>query len=1074
MVRNRLLAGLLLLTAVQCTPAPPAGARAKIITQKRELIGGPHALGDLGDYLLENTDVRFILQQPGFSRGFGVFGGGLIDADIQRPIPPGDENGARGMDNFAEAFPAFFLVAMEPREIRLNRERKAAMEILPDAGDGSASIIVRGRPNQFLALTETINNALVSPEFLLFETTYKLPATGRTLEITTRVYNEGNEVATFKNKQFTGSVSLDVPFGDVLLFGAGNRVFAPGDGGFDLRYRLQQRYKENIQLPALPGLVVDYLATQGDDVSYGFFLPTDVPPPAQGDSHPNFVMDHAALYGSKARPGSILVPFIASAFTGVFHTQGPNRLAPGEVFEFRRYFSVGNGDVASITQEVYRVRNQAHGTLAGRVVDSVTQSPVRAHVIAIDQAGQPVCEAATHDGGQFTMPLPAGRYQVLVRARGRDLTTPVDVEVKTGLTTGLDLQSSPGARISVLIRDDAGAALPAKVTVVGTYDAQESNRDPKKHLFNLSVGEEWRGTDLIPDTADPATRRYLEGVFHTNNGAVTGTIRPGTYDVYVSRGPEYDVHIQTVTVLPGGSAELAATLRRTVDTSGYVSADFHIHSVKSIDSSVAEDPRVISYAAEGVEVMVSTDHNYVTDYAPTIARLGLDTWMRSFVGLELTTLEMGHFNGFPLRYDVTPATHGSFEWSSRTPDEIFNSIRDLGINREETIVQVNHPRDTILGYFNQFVWDQDDAVALGQSDPLLGVNVANYPNFAKENFSLDFDAIEVFNGKRFEYLHNYVIPDPLPPPPLADPVEYPSLVPGTVMRDFRGNIAFPGVIEDWFQLLRLGHRHAGVANSDSHTPVYDEAGYPRSYVRAASDVPGRLGTSEMVRSIRAMDVVLTNGPFIAFDVEGAGMGALATANAGQVHVKGEVRTAPWVRPDTLIIFENGRNVRQLAIPLEARVFAFDEVIPVTGNDTFIVLEVRGGDSMFPVVPTFDEPPLLINDAIGAIGGSLGFGGDSYGNVRPPIIFPITPFAITNPVFVDVNGNARFDPPGIAGGQGRVPFQPTPGQVDIPTPGIGRLQGPLNLWELMVKPVPGQAADIRRVFQAFGHHHGNHE
>ena len=62
----------------------PAPAVAKQIAARNELIGGPGALGEVGDYLLANDQIRVIVQGSGYSRGFGVYGGAIIDADIQR------------------------------------------------------------------------------------------------------------------------------------------------------------------------------------------------------------------------------------------------------------------------------------------------------------------------------------------------------------------------------------------------------------------------------------------------------------------------------------------------------------------------------------------------------------------------------------------------------------------------------------------------------------------------------------------------------------------------------------------------------------------------------------------------------------------------------------------------------------------------------------------------------------------------------------------------------------------------------------------------------------------------------
>src|SRR5688500_2583593 len=170
------------LSFASCTPPPPA-ARCVKVTSRAELIGGPRALGEVGDFLLENDKVRFIVQDQGFSRGFGVFGGALLDADLVRPeAGRGDSTGGKGKDNFGEMFPAFFLQAMEPRDVP---DPNAPGQTLPaiaieSAGgvDQPAVLVVRGTGNDFLALTQTINELALGddrnlPRYL-FETRYIL------------------------------------------------------------------------------------------------------------------------------------------------------------------------------------------------------------------------------------------------------------------------------------------------------------------------------------------------------------------------------------------------------------------------------------------------------------------------------------------------------------------------------------------------------------------------------------------------------------------------------------------------------------------------------------------------------------------------------------------------------------------------------------------------------------------------------------------------------------------------------------------------------------------------------------
>ena len=89
--------------------------RAYRVSDRGQLIGGgPRALGDVGDYMLDNDRIRVVVQNAGYSRGFGVYGGGIIDADLRRFDEQGrnESNRRGGHDIFAEMFPSFFFQAV--------------------------------------------------------------------------------------------------------------------------------------------------------------------------------------------------------------------------------------------------------------------------------------------------------------------------------------------------------------------------------------------------------------------------------------------------------------------------------------------------------------------------------------------------------------------------------------------------------------------------------------------------------------------------------------------------------------------------------------------------------------------------------------------------------------------------------------------------------------------------------------------------------------------------------------------------------------------------------------------------
>ena len=104
-----------------------------------------------------------------------------------------------------------------------------------------------------------------------------------------------------------------------------------------------------------------------------------------------------------------------------------------------------------------------------------------------------------------------------------------------------------------------------------------------------------------------------------------------------------------------------------LDTTGFVSSDFHVHGIRSADSRVADGPRVSQFAGEGVENIIMTDHHVHTDLSPTIAALGLGAWVTSTVGEEITTFDYGHFNGYPFTIDPSVPSGGSTDWGQAAP-----------------------------------------------------------------------------------------------------------------------------------------------------------------------------------------------------------------------------------------------------------------------------------------------------------------------------------------------------------------------------------------------------------------------
>ena len=353
------------------------------------------------------------------------------------------------------------------------------------------------------------------------------------------------------------------------------------------------------------------------------------------------------------------------------------------------------------------------------------------------------------------LPPDFGNYVVLRDEHG--IVTDAHVPLPE---SGGSLRASPSVNGSVTLsyRDDAGAPLPVHVLIKG-----------------------------ISGTEDPHGRRQADGrtvvagrSLYARDGATRVVLAPGSYRVTASHGMTYSLSVNDVMVAPGANVPVNGVLRRVVDTSAWVAADFHLHSAPSPDSDVSLSERVNSLGCEGVELAVATDHNRITNFAPDVQALGLSDRLATAPGVEITSAgqRWGHFNAYPLAVPRGAPEGGVPVYFGKRPAEMFASARQLGAR----VVQVNHARmDPGIGYFDLAHLDAKTGRAGGE-------------------FSSDFDAFEAFNGMWIER----------PEKVREGPV-------------------------DLVALARRGKRVAALGDSDSHKLLYEEAGYPRTFVHTPRD-----------------------------------------------------------------------------------------------------------------------------------------------------------------------------------------------------------------------------------------------
>lgn len=1069
---------------VSCVETPTGGGtRLFQVNDRRTLVGGPMALGDIGDFVMENGRLRAVISKVGISKAFGLFGGNIIDADrVRGALGQGNSQGGAGFDSLVEMFPLFFLSSVDPKESK----------VINNGADGNPAVLrISGEGASFIALTESINNIVTYPggkNRLAFDVDYILAPGTDYIQLKIKVTNKED-----KEYRFGGILGKLVPAitGMVGLFGKRNTVFIPGMSGYNIRFSLQQVFKTDLKPPAIPGLIGDFVSSWGQNgVSYGIVA-------AQDDE--NYVFknrEEFAKLGSPLSKGSLIVPMEGSSITAGFTKQAPFALKKDESFTYTIYIVIGDGSVGSIRNAQLEIHKKPKGLFGGRLVEKTTYNPIQdAHIIVYTGAlpndpstlpkpgdRQFYTDLRTDAAGNFQGYLEPGTYTVLART-GYMKSEPIQIEIKKDAKTFKQLELPQFGYIAFTVRDQKGRLLPSKVSALGqvkdfVYRGVKGGcigKIPIYCLYDPHLGESKIDSDfkvgLSCDGGKPCSSssqckglgngicdyrlgpktEYREGMVHSMTGLGRIAVRPGTYKVVASRGIEYDLGIQeSVTVAAGELKTVNLTLVHSVPTPKAVSIDMHVHTNFSHDVSISDSSRIASYVAEGVDTFVTTDHNRIRDMRPLVESLRLERWVKTFIGVELTTFEMGHFNAFPLKLDTSSFNGGNPVWFKKDerytedltfpkgtelrpltgyrrgvpPGEMFSNLKvraslcDNDPKCDKVVVQVNHPRDSIFGYFNTYNLSGDSGFPLFKKVGLLAN--ATQPvsrEFDADQFSLNFNAIELFNGARFDLMWHWRLP-----PGVKPPSGYGGSA-GTRIRvdeDGRARIAFPGGIDDWFNMLNRGLQFTATANSDSHN--HDpEAGFPRSYLLTGFDDLQQMTKEKLAELVLGKKVMLTNGPILEVQAKGSDgtlhdMGDTIKATS-KITFNIKVRAAAWVDISEILVYKNGKLARSIKVPESTKPERYnrDLEFDISDGDAWFVFVTKGQKGLWPVLRSEEIEPFQISEAVDLIQQALlnnlpiSIGGSDPACLRPSIVRQVYPYAFTNPFWIDTDGDGKYTP-----------------------------------------------------------------
>jgi hypothetical protein len=814
MTRSFLLGLAVLGVVVGCgggTSVPAADrARAFQISQATELIGGPKAAGQVGDFMLSNTRVRFVIAAAGRTRTWFPVGGGVIDADRVR-------DGLAGDDRVQEITTRLGAIRVLYAE---------TVEVANDGSDGKAAVVRVSGYDIGVPILQDV--AQLPRSNVRAATEYRLEPYAESLEMTTTLTDQSGK-------------SQSILVGDMIVLGDFVTAYVPPFGTDSSKFGFASD--------------VRFWATYGGEVSYAYLTP--------------------------GRGVGLLAPTDEVLGIGVQTVS----LAANATATFTRFLVVGDGDVASMMPEIVRREGgdpAAILTVTGRVTEQETGLPVAGAEVEFSNTAGSYAMAVSRADGTYRAPLEPGSYSYALGEASRDglSTGGLVVSADYGAPDPQDLLTTAAGTFTVQIDDPSGAPTPARLRIT-----------------SATTGEVYR---------------YLSA-----DGRGGGTLRPDHYRVAVSRGYEWETAELDVQVAAGENTVLAATIERVVDTTGFIAIDSHTHTAVSVDASLDPRERVAQALADGVELVITTDHDMMFDLAPVAAELGLSGGFATAVGCEVSP-DKGHINGYPLTRGPRNDTDGYWPvkwWAEDTrgdfvelrwPADIFARMRD---KLDARIVQLNHPRSSSIGIF---YWVE--------YSPQLGLTAMD-----PAKFDMNWDVMEICNS---------------------------GCSSGAESEDATALL-------DYYSFLNQGFVRGAVGVSDAHGSS-EFLGRARTMVEVPDDDPTRVDLDAVWASLKAGRAVVLDGAFVTATVrddDGArvGMGGLARVAGADVTLRVRVLAPSWIPTDRLTIVQNGVVVKTITIPggvAPKPVVRFDEDVVVTAPaaDAFYVVIVDGDTGMDPVMP----------------------------------------------------------------------------------------------------------------------------
>ena len=601
------------------------------------------------------------------------------------------------------------------------------------------------------------------------------------------------------------------------------------------------------------------------------------------------------------------LPENGERLNGLGSHPGSLSLKPGEHKTFTRYISVGNSPAEALG-EVFSYTDKSSPKISVEIENSSTA------LINLTSKGSSF-PAYPSKNGKSTFSVPQGDYDIEIIDRGRkSVKQKITANQKGPVKLRFTLSDPSGVTFD--IRDEKNLSMPCKIQFSGMGETGTPNLGPQNRAHGCV--DQW----------------------HSETGKFNVALDPGTYRLVITRGIEFNHLVREINVKAGEFVNVSGTLKRLVNTAGWISTDFHNHSTPSGDNQCGTDDRIINLAAEHIEFAPTTEHNRLYDWAPHIKKLGLINYLSTIVGLELTGGGAGsHHNAFPLPTPNPYVQDGGAPVFKKDPRLNAINLQNLGGWSPDRWIHVNHPNIT------EKFWDRN----------LDGKADGGFVGYEKY-----IDALESQNFRGNNIL---------------------SKSPWIVTR--RGTSESVREVREfvWLQMLNQGMRTRAIAVADAHSVYGNGVGGWRTYVPSSTDEPSKIDPKEIIRNAKAAQLMLTTGPFLEVNAGKSISGADVKSTSGTLNLEVKVQCTDWIDIDRVQVLVNGKQEPQYNFTRASHPDYFGKGVVKFAR----TIEIKLKEDAHLIVVAMGENSTL----------KTGYGTSTNASLKP--------CAYINPIWVDVDG-----------------------------------------------------------------------